>query len=104
LKEFDGQPVSGTYVLSFGLNELSTKFCNTLNGTLSITDTTFTVPALMSTKMFCTDEEANRLETAFTPDGAQFSIASTRMASDNLASLAITTTSGHLFLYTTPSL
>jgi hypothetical protein len=26
------------------------------------------------------------------------------MASDNLASLAITTTSGHLFLYTTPSL
>jgi hypothetical protein len=101
LKEFDGQPVSGTYVLSFGLNEFSTKFCNTLNGTLSITDTIFTVPALMSTKMFCTDEEANMLEAAFLLDGADFTIASTRMADGNLASLAITTPQGHLFVYTT---
>jgi hypothetical protein len=54
----------------------------------------------MSTQMFCTDEEANTLEAAFNPDGATFSIASTRMLDNNIERLAITTSEGHIFLYT----
>lgn len=53
--------------------------------------------------MLCIDEEANTLETAFQPDGATFSIASTRMVGENAERLAITTSEGHIFLYTKQS-
>jgi hypothetical protein len=100
LREFDGQPVDGSYTLSFDATSLSAKLCNTVGGDFSTTDDILHTPQLISTQMFCLDEEANTLEAAFQPDGASFSLVSTRMATNNLERLALTTLEGHIFLYT----
>lgn len=100
LTDFDGVPVEGTYTLSFDTTSLSAKFCNTLNGEYSITADTINVPMLIQTAMFCLEDEPNMLEAAFKPDGANFTIASTRMVNNNLERLALVTLEGHIFLYT----
>lgn len=99
MREFDGQPVNGNYILTFAAADLSTQLCNTIGGNYTINGNTIN-GAFFQTEMACLDEERTTLEAAFQLDGATFSLASTRMAGDNNERLAITTPTNHTFLYT----
>ena len=97
LEAFNDKTVSGNFTMEISnTNMLHTKFCNTINGSVSITETTIN-GTLMSTRMACDNTEANELENAFNLNEITYTIASTRMATNNIEKLTITTKEGNTF-------
>jgi heat shock protein HslJ len=98
LLSLNGEDVEGDYVLRFTDTQIGITICNHIGGEYSLTDDTIQ-GIFAQTDMFCIDNEKNLLENDFRLDGATFSLASTRMISDNIERLAITTTDGDIFLF-----
>ncbi len=99
LKEFNGKAVSGNYVMAIDANnKLNTKFCNTMNGQITVSGENLNA-LLMSTKMACVNDEAQTLEGKFNLEGAKFLIVSTKMVDNNIEKLTITTKNGDIYAF-----
>ncbi|MDR0607573.1 MAG: META domain-containing protein [Candidatus Peribacteria bacterium] len=105
LREFNGQPVLGEYRLEFSDTSVSTQFCNGIGGDYTVVNDTI-AGVFFQTDKACMDAEIMALETAFNLNEATFTIASTRMTTDNSERLLITipsltqTPAVQTFLYT----
>jgi heat shock protein HslJ len=71
LTSLNGETISGSYLISFGEGKLSTKFCNSINGSYSIDENGKMSGILMSTLMACLNQEPSTLESKFAIDGAE---------------------------------
>ena len=98
LQLFDGQTVTGDYTLTFTEDTLHTAFCNNINGTYTIDENTLNAD-LIQTEMACLEGESMTLEGKFNLTNATFTIASTRMLTNTIERLAITTAEDHTFTY-----
>lgn len=98
LSQYNGKAVSGAYTLSFTNDKVHTQFCNVMNGSYSTSWEKIT-GKLASTMMLCNDEEKMMLENNFIIENATFGIASTRMVSNNIEILAITTKDGNIYTW-----
>ena len=91
LKEFNGNEVIGDYTMTINSeNRLNITFCNIMNGVLTVEGNKLNA-LLASTKMACLDKEKAELEDKFNLEDANFIITKTRMATNNIEHLIITT-------------
>jgi heat shock protein HslJ len=67
LESFNGKSLTGTYFLSFQQGQLSTKFCNNIQGSYTLSGETIN-GTLISTLMACFAEEPTMLENGFSID------------------------------------
>jgi heat shock protein HslJ len=91
-----GYPLSG-YTLKVTDDSYSVQFCNIINGKYSIKNDKIISPMAMSTKMACTDDTKNMLESAWNLDGATYTISNSW---DKKMMLSIKTKSGSTFVFT----
>jgi heat shock protein HslJ len=73
LVSYSGMAVTGEYVLNFQDTNLSTKFCNFINGAYTLSGELMN-GTLISTMMACIDPEQEALETAFSLDATKRAI------------------------------
>ena len=91
-----GYPLSG-YTLKVTDDSYSVQFCNIISGKYSIKNDKIISPMAMSTKMACTDDTKNMLESAWNLDGATYTISNSW---DKKMMLSIKTKSGSTFVFT----
>jgi heat shock protein HslJ len=73
LINFNGKSLTGTYLLSFKQGQLSTKFCNTIQGSYTLSGEIIN-GTFLSTRMGCLAEEPSLLENGFSIDGGKLTL------------------------------
>lgn len=73
MESFNGKPLTGKYVLSFQQGQLSTKFCNQIQGSYTLSGDKI-YGTLISTRMICLTEEPSLLENGFNIEGGKLTL------------------------------